>query len=234
MVKIDAPLLEAGCFSLSNSCCIDFEQSTFMLSIRHLTVMTHCIAAPQPGLQAASPWTFQNILVHFPRLEEALIGVHGIEPISDNLPTIEWPMLRKLTLMLEPGIVKFVSHIAFLAIECACIIFPVWQIERVWLEEDHLEGNNIKDQDQDPDDGSKQGSSDSEEVDDEEYNDRDHRNIIDIMMNISLGIALCYKQESEAFQSYFPHVPLIRCSNTQFKDQYCFDEIPPDGFDAEA
>jgi hypothetical protein len=46
MVRIDAPLFETGRFHLADTCCIDFANSMFQSTIKHLTIMTPGLAAP--------------------------------------------------------------------------------------------------------------------------------------------------------------------------------------------
>ena len=96
--------------------------------------MTPSLAAPHPGLYASTPWIFYDCLVSFPQLEEAINMVHGIELTLTNLPQIKWPMIKELTLVLEPGITNLVSHIYLPSIQQVCIVFLKWCTELLSLE----------------------------------------------------------------------------------------------------
>jgi hypothetical protein len=88
ITKLDAPKLEKASLQLCDTRIIDFTGSTFVGSIKRLMVSTPCYVMKKMECDMQI-WTQVNFVVYYPRVEEIVLAMHGIQLPSPSQNRIQ-------------------------------------------------------------------------------------------------------------------------------------------------
>jgi hypothetical protein len=151
----------------------------------------------------------------YPMLEEAVVGVHVLDPVVSNTPRVCWPALKKLTLHLELGIADFIAHLQLPEIQRIYLVSPGWVL-------DYMSTRNILQDAEDSPDEERNGINDSSgESDtvttDDESEDFHLQNARDLILE-------CYEQEKRKLGTRFPGV-VRKHIGRLCPDKHGFDSI---------
>jgi hypothetical protein len=106
---------------------INPTSSSFGANVKELMLYTPCYIMKKMELDSWS-WTQDNFIVHYPKLEQVTIGIHGIHSSSSS-PNIEWARAMRLALVMDIGIADMVAHIWLPMLERVLLIYPEWLME---------------------------------------------------------------------------------------------------------
>jgi hypothetical protein len=136
LCQINAPKVEEVILQISDSSRMSFAPSTSTSQIKRLAFMMPYHQTPlsqifQYSQERTIGKSNSTMLVDMPFLEEAVIAVHDVGTIETPTRQVKWPLVRKVTLVLQAGIADFLTQIDLPSLEEVQIVFPQWWNEQL-------------------------------------------------------------------------------------------------------
>jgi hypothetical protein len=74
-------------------------------------------------------WTWANFIVYYLRVEEIVLGVHGIQLLSPSQNHVQWCSIGKLSLLMDVGITDLLQGIDMPLLETVRLVYPEWRMK---------------------------------------------------------------------------------------------------------
>jgi hypothetical protein len=69
-------------------------------------------------------WTWADFIVYYLRVEEIVLGMHGIQLLSPSQNHVQWCSIRKLSLLMDVGITDLLQGIDVPLLETVRLVSP--------------------------------------------------------------------------------------------------------------
>jgi hypothetical protein len=202
VTKLDAPRLEKASLQLCDTRIIDFTGSTFAGSVKQLMVSTPCYVMKKMEHDTWI-WTRVNFIVHYPRVEEIVLAVHGIQLPSPLQNRVQWCSIKKLSLMMDVGIADLLQGVDMPLLETVRLVYPEWRMKETLYSDERDERNATSD----------------EEDERTSVRWRTPRVLVKQLVDHY------YHEEYNKLSARFPHLKIDVCYSSERPDKDYFDEL---------